>query len=563
MSPAASQQYHSDLAQLLKQFREAAGKTQEQLARELNQHDSLRQRRRSVSRSAINRIEKGHASLRPFLADALDEYAKDNDLSSPGFSFLVKSQRIPETTRERGSQIDRILRNKNYSRLFVVVCDTFDFAHCLRSALPTSELHLMVILPTPRRIHELFGGAVQDGDSLPELFEGYAHRLNQHIDDQIHLIYGVCSRSREIQLEVFESDLVLNSVVLAKGDRETSCVYWPCAPFGSMQFEPNLVPVVDDAGVSAWYESQILSVVRHASAENRLNLGDTYVRSEDEAPSDDSEYVPVSRPSFSKFYPQKASGDDTELDREGAAVAMIMPYVLGVSRGTRDIQVLLQWRSPASSDEEIGPGGQVAFIATRVYSSTALKVLSDVDCDDRQFDTYRRLRLEYLEDQSQYALDSIQNQVARTYDALTYESKSTDGEQSIIEQVYRRAISEHLRLTYGIDCRADTSEDRIESTDIGNVRVSKPYGSNIVPRLFFIKLNPGERDTMIRSAGRYADTEIRTFAIDELLESIEASDIPRESRPYNDFLALAIGDKKISRDFARALETVKDRWVTP
>ena len=557
MSPAASQQHYSDLAQLLKQFREAASKTQEQLARELNQHDSLKQRRRTVNREAINRIEKGHASLRPFLADALDEYAKDNDLSSPGFSFLVKSQRIPETTRERGSQIDRILRSKNYSSLFFAVCDIFDFAHCLRSARPAPKLDITVILPTRNRVYELFGGAVRNGDSRPELFEGYADNLNQHIEDQVHLIYGVCSRSRDLQLEVFESDLVLNSVVLAKGDRETSCVYWPCAPFGSMQFEPNLVPVVDDAGVSAWYEAQILGAVRHASAKNRLYLGDTYVRSEDEPPSDDSKYVPVLRPKFSNFYPPKASGDDTELDREGAAVAMMMPYVVGVNRGKRDIQILLQWRSPVSIDEEIGPSGQLAFVATRVYSSIALKAISGIDCDGRQPDTYRRLRLEYLEDQSQYALDSIQEEVVRT------ESQSNSGQESIIEQVYRDAVGEHLRLTYGINCYADTSEDRIESTDFKNLRVSKPYGANIVPRLFFVKLNPGERDTMIRSAGRYADTEVRLFRIDELLEAIEASDVPGESRPHDDFLALAIGDKKVSKAFARALVALKDRWVTP
>ena len=553
MPSATSRQHHWDLAQLLKQFREEAGKTQEQLAQELNEHDSLKQHRRTISRSAINRIEKGHASLRPILAAALDEYAKDNGLASPGFSFLVMNRKIRETTHERISHIDRILRTRDYSKLYLVVCDVFDFAHCLKSALPTPELHTTVIVPTKNRSYELFGGAAGNEVSRPELFDGYADSLNRHIDDQIHLIHGVCDRSREAQLEVFESSLVLNSVVLTRGDRETRCVYWPSAPFGSMQFEPNLVPVVDDAAVSAWYETLILGTIRKESVASQLHLGDAFVVSEDETSSDDSRYVPTDRPTFSKFYPKKVRGEETERDREGAAVALIMPYVPVLRGGKQDVQVLLQWRSPMSTDEVTSRDGQMAFVATRVYSSMVWKAIDDIG-----YDSYRRHGLQYLEDQSKDVLELIQEQTPSTD-----RSQNKDGQESIIECAYRNAVTEHLRLTYGIDCHTDTLMDRIESSNVMNIRVAKGYGANIVSRLFFLRLNPGERDSMIRSAGRYADTEIRAIGIGALLELIRPPDRPTESGQYNDCLGLALEDKQLSKDFARALVALKDRWVTP
>ena len=500
-------QQHWDLARLLRQFREEAGKTQDQLAQELNQHESLKRHGRTISRYGINRIEKGHTSLRLILAAALDAYAEDSGYSSPGFEFLVADLTIRDTEQERGSQVDQMLRAKGYSRLYLVICDTFDFAWHLKSALPTPELYITAVAPTADRIHELFGGSLDRRITRPELFDGYADQLNQHIDDQIHLMHIVCDRSKEAKLEVFESSLVLNSLVLTKGNRETKCVYWPCGPFGPLQFEPNLVPIVDDAAVSAWQESLILAATGRSSIASRIHLGDTFVGSECSKSFEGSDHVEIGGHGISRFHPRKVPRNDTQHDREGAAVALIMPYVCVVESGRREVQVLVQWRSAMSTDEDVDPVGQFGFIATRVFSSTVLKVLDGSDSSDsgmgdnplsldngHLYETYRRERRGSLEDQAAFVVDAIQATVVRA-----------DGEPdagpaaSILESAYRTAVLDHLRLACGVRRPHDIGSDGIEPWGEMRVMVKKSYGANIVPRLYCVRLTSHERDTMIRT----------------------------------------------------------------
>ena len=568
MSSVTSQQQHWDIARHLKQFREEAGKTQEQLAQELNASDSLKRDRRTISRFAINRIEKGHASLRPFLAGALDAYAEENGRASPGFAYLVANLRTHETSRERGNQLDMLLRSRNYSRLIVVICDVFNFARHLRVAFPTPELHLTVIVPSRDRVFELFGGTSANGDTRVELFDGYASKLNQHIDEQLQLIYGVCGRAREVQLEVLESSTVLNSIVLTKGDRDTRCIYWPCAPFGSMQFEPNLVPIVDDAAVSAWYESLLLGMIRRTSATCQLHLGDVFLASDGDTPHEGFKRAPVSGTVFSRFYPRKVSGHETVRHREGAAVALILPYVPTVRAGEQDVQILLQWRSPRFADEAIGASGQQAFIATRVLNSMAWRAIDDVDGSDDssnaqddgsvrcQRSTVRRNMLVDLEGQSQRALKAIRGQV---HDSVRPSANS--GQEAIIDRAFASAVHEHLRLTYGIDCQNAVSNDKMESTQIMNIRVAKSYGARIVTRLFLVRLDAGERDIMIHNADLYSDTEIQAFGIDEMLEILTTHDRSSEPGQYNDCLGLAIENDELNEEFTSLIATLRDRWV--
>ena len=570
-SEPIQQTAHLNIALLLKQFREEAGKTQKQLAQELNEHHSLKQHNRTISQWGINRIENGNASLRPILASALDTYAVDNGLSSPGFSFLVTNLKTRQTKRPSGSKIDHILRNNDYSSVFVVICDVFDFAGSLKIALSIPELQVSVIVPTMNRITELFSGSSTDGVSRTELFDGYVERLCRHIDEQLQLMHDVCSRSRETQLDVFESNIVLNSVVLTKGDRVTRCMYWPCAPGGPTQLEPNFVPVADDGAVSAWYETQIANIIRLGSVTHQVHVGDMLVTSDD-ASSPDGTHASIGKPTFSRFCPRKISGDDTDKTTEGAAVALILPYVSIVRGGKQLTQVLFNWRSPLVADEVLSPNGQLSFLATRIFSPLVWQAIDDIGCegDDRMApevthnsdsegsSSYVIYRTEDLDYQSRRALTMIGSSVKANSESFR------NTEELMIGQACVSAVHRHLQLTYGVDFRRkDSTDDRIESIDLLNVSIAKPYGAYIVPRLHLVRLDVGQRDAMIRNASRYTNQEISCLITDELLAMIEREEGTSEPGRYDDCLGLVIRDARFSAEFRRLILSLGERSGSP
>lgn len=562
-----------DVPRLFRELREAAGRTQGQFADELSEYG------RPVNRSTVNRIEKGHIRLGRELASALDAYAERRKLRDHDFLSLVTELKARSVDGKRGTHLSLVLSADDLTDIYVVMCDESEFSFHVRSgltaitrlgkSLPASRRRISLVVPSRNRVRALFGAPVaMEQDERPGLYGGYADRLWQHMLTQVQRFRRIAQQSRGVDLQVFESDAVLNSVVLAKSSTESKCVYWPCTPLTSKQQVPDVIPVVAGSDVAAWCESQITSMIDgdHEFA-RRQHLGDTFVSAEARdsgEPDDDPRLVLAERVVFNRFLPL-AKVEMYDMDSsEGLAVASVLAIARAVRRGELTAEVLLKRRSQLLSGVDGDVDGKLALLSSRVTASAmwdavcaaARSRTTDRDASGpssiRELDATR-----HIDDQSasvHHALAGLRRQQPV--------NAGQDCDTAILAGAYRNAAVSELVLTYGLDGGNSSWAARLESSGLDACRIAKSEDGAIVPRLFTLTLSPEERDDLERLARQNDGDELKRFAVDDLIEMIDHGHEP-ERWLFDDYIMCLLTDERLRGQFRDLLVRLKEAVTSP
>ena len=570
------QHSYENIPRLLRDLREAAGKTQEQLAEALVDHG------KRVSRFVINRIEKGHVVLGQELAIALDSFARTESLQNSripthGFSALVGEKAAYSVDHKRGIDLAKLLSAPDLTEILIVLCDESDLAFHVRSGLGTAQhepdvteivpRRIVLVVPSRERVQELFGADAERGaEQRGELYGGYADRLWKHLVTQVHRFERLAGQSEGVAVEVFESRAVLNPVVVAKSRERTTCLSWPCAPSRSHAMQPEFAPIVAGAQLATWYEQQVRAMVGSSrSAARRQHFADTFLVDPSATLPEDptrSGVMAIEHVKFSRFLPRRKLAEYEMDPGEGLAVATVLPYVRSMRSAEAIVEVLLKRRSAVLSGAEADVHGQLGFISSRITATTlwdafcgraALGGSLSSDPDTLLARGRFDLAMHY-EDQSALVVDRLAELGAPESALAGFQSK-------VIDEAYRIAAARELEITYGVTFGGASLADRLELTALGDLAVPKPAGGMIIARLFTIRLEPGERDELIALAKQNDGNEIRRVAAASLLASIasgDRSELQKIAEPcgrLDDVFRAAMWDESINATFSAVLTT--------
>ena len=568
-SDAQDQPDPQDIPQLVRELRETAGKTQGQFADELAAHG------KGVGRVTINRIERGHVALGKELAVALDSYAKDKDLGTYRFASLVGQLKARAIDRTRGTDLSRLLASDDLERLYVVLCDESDLATHVRSALPVRKLEIVLVIPSERRIIELFGASTSntDGERV-ELFAGYTDRLRGHITAQIHRFQRLAGYSPGVSVDVFESDAVLNSVIVAKTGNGSNCIYWPCTPVGAGQHNPDLPPAVAGADVGAWYENFVLSITSQNSDVGRAqHFGDVFFTFSDRESDnstgqrDEARVRLIDDVRFSRVLPRNKLSEYKLARNEGLAVVAILPYYPEFSQGRDKINVLLKRRSRILAGAETRVDGQLAFVSARVTASALWKPLNErvreVGVSEGHEGAHQAVShldpARHLREQSAM----IGHEFKDLVDSIRPDERQRHYD-SVIQDACKNAAVAELQMSYGFGSAQIPLRERLQPTELPTFMIRKVEEQrNIVPRLFTIGLTPTEADRLVAGASLYDGNEVVSVEIREDAKHGKPS-IQREPRsggpehpPYDDFLHATVYDDLLRPRFRKVIQTIR------
>ena len=569
----SDQARHEDIPRLVKELREAAGRTQGQFADELSEYG------RSVNRATVNRIEKGHVRLGRELASALDAYSERRKLRDYDFLALVTQFKARSVDGKRGTHLSLVLSADDLTDIYVVMCDESEFSFHVRSglaaitrlgkSLPATQRRLSLVVPSRNRVRELFGGHVATAEQdRVALYGGYADRLWQHMLTQIQRFRRIAQQAQGVDLEVFESDAVLNSVVLAKSSTESKCVYWPCAPLTGNQEVPDVIPVVAGSDVAAWCESQIKSMTGGGhGVGRRQHLGDTFVVAEttdSDGPDDDSGLALVHQVEYNRFLPS-AKVEMYDMDsHEGLAVASVLPCVRAVRRGELTAEVLLKRRSQLLAGVDSDVDGKLALVSSRVTASAMWDaVCSAVTSGTTDHHASRPSGSRRLD-----ASKHIDDQSASVHHALRElrerqpVNAGQDCTEAVLDSAFCNAAVSELALTYGLDGGKSSWASRLEPGALDDCRIPKSEDGAIVPRLFTLILNPEERDDLERLARQNDGDELKRIAIDDLVEIIDHGYEPGRWL-FDDYIMCLLTDERLRGQFRELLVRLKEAVISP
>ena len=565
---AQDQPGSEDIPLLVRELREAVGKTQGQLAVELSAYG------KHVSRGGINRIERGHAALGKELAVALDSYAKEKELGTYRFASLVGHLKAHAIDRTRGTDLSRLLASGDLEKLYIVLCDESDLATHVRSALPVSELQIVLVIPSEQRVAELFSACSSNaGGERVEVFAGYADRLRRHMSAQVHRFQRLAGYSPGVTVDIFESDAVLNSVIVTRANNGPKCIYWPCTPVAVGQHIPDLPSAVAGADVGAWYENFIMSITSQNSDVARAqHLGDTFLmfstRESDKAtrPDQEARVRLIDEVRFSRFL-RRSKLSEYKLDSdEGLAVVAIMLFVPTYSQGRHAINVLVKRRSRILAGAESDVDGQLAFVSARVTAPALWKALRDhVPQADVSGEQQRAHRAVGHLDPARHLLEQSA-MTGREFDNLVGSLQPAEWRMHydrVIEDAYKNAAVAELEMSYGFESRRIPLKERLQPSDLPAFVLNKEQGNNLVPRLFTLGLTPKEADLLVEGASRYDGNEVVRIRIGEDINYGEplthggSRDGDRERRPFDDILDVVMTEDLLRPGFAKVLESIE------
>ena len=571
---------YEDIPHLVRDLREAAGRTQGQFADEVSEYG------RSVTRYTVNRIENGHVPVDRELAAALDAFAESKHLRVYGFLSRLTQLKAHSVDGKRGTHLARVLSAGDLTDIYVVMCDETNFAFHVRSGLAAgaglskqlapARRRLTLVIPSNDRLANLFGGEpTTTAVERVELYDGYAARLVQHMNAQLQRFRRIAQQSQGVELEVFESDAVLNSVVLTKGAGESKCVYWPCTPLQPGGESPGVVPVAAGSDMTIWYESLIKSMIDVSrGVARRQYLGDVSVIHEtpaSEKPVDDSEPEEHSRPAlkseidFSRCLPVDKVARYDMGENEGLAVASVLPVVRAVHGGELTAEVLLKRRSQLESGVERADDSKLAFVSSRVRAWSMWDAIGPLAVAPGVIDggaggsvnAWRLDMSKHVDDQSadvHHALRVLRER----------QSSGAEGNHgtAIVDNAYRNAAAGELALTYGLDRSVASWAARLEPGGLDDCGIVKSESGGIVPRLYIVRLNPEERDKLESLAQQNDGDEVVRVTADLLIDIIDHGQVTRLGQ-VDDFLRFALTGEELRGQFRDLLIRLKNRANAP
>ncbi len=529
------------IAKLVRRLREDVGLTQDQFAGELQQQGET-----SPSRYTVLRIEKGHLELGQDFAARLDEWMardhkgavadgiatflelvrRDHRIDPFSFTELVDEVDDETTAYVHGKDIARLLKARGLHELCVVLCDDFDIASLIESFLAAESLDITLVLPSRARLDQLF--------NTDQLRSEYVEHLQRHIQSQGRRLQRLAGRSKGINLKVFISDVVLNSVIVTKysqnGRVGSDCAYWPCLPSSGSSGLDGIRSSVGGSEIANWYRRLIETWIdTDLQVARRQIIGDVFLV-QDKNSTDLR---------FGRLRPRKNLKDYIPGDEgEGLAVAMIWPIFSMIKHGTAIRHTLFERRPRIAKDGTMLPGHTLSLLNARVTADDVLKALPSAE--DKPANEH--VLEKNVRDMALSIVEMLETEASEEEDKQRYTVR-------LLDRAYRSAARTELRLMFGLD----VDNERLVPVDLepfSRVRVidkghpEEDVSVLIYPRLFGLNLNNQEVE-VIESARSRFDTSIRKLSIDSLRTELEdevakQGDVTAQGYKFDDLLRHAM-----------------------
>ena len=289
-----------EIRALVRKGRQARGLTQTELGQAVG-----------VSRFTINRIEMGALEVSSALADRLQ---RELGLSNLALLVAQRDRLAAITQNERDLVARRLLTTPSLERLRIVLADDLDLYGILFTRLGESSFlsgcDVQVVVPTIDREYQLFGHLPLQGH-----FEYQIRRLIDLHDSDAYPMSD---------LQVFESDLVLGSCIIAGTRTGTECAYWPVVPVAGV-VHGNSLPVATtlDPNVTSKLAAHVDDLIK---TRKPLQVNEALCRivPSDPVDSTDDDGLPI----FTRYFNVGLDQEEDVDVNEGFALALVLPVAL-------------------------------------------------------------------------------------------------------------------------------------------------------------------------------------------------------------------------------------------
>jgi transcriptional regulator with XRE-family HTH domain len=270
-----------------------------------------------VSRFTIMRYERGELALPLRVAEKLDKALELSELAA----LVRKLDGVAGAVEDgRDHVIQRMLLDTpGLESVTFVVTDDLDVLDLIyevgqnRARLDAREIR--VIVPSVERERQLFGG-------LP-LYSHVQHQIKRLADlqDSGNRPYGT--------LQIYESDQVLGSCVIARTRTSIECALWSPLLSGG-HIEGAALPITSsvDPGTTGRVADHVANLLR---GREHLRWNEALCRVGTAEPGDDDaggDASPAAEPQFTRYFSLGTDQEEDVADNEGFAVALVLAVAL-------------------------------------------------------------------------------------------------------------------------------------------------------------------------------------------------------------------------------------------
>lgn len=296
---AAVHALRREIRTMVRRGRQARGLTQTDLGKAVG-----------TSRFTINRVEMGSLDLAPNLADHLQQV-----LDTPELVLLVaQRERLLATTQnERDLVVRRMLSTPSLEKVTIACCDDLDIYGMIfdnrRDDAILDTRRLRVIFPTVERERQLFG-------SQP-LYGHIEYQIKRLADLQGSEDYSISD------FQLFESDKLVSSFVIASTRTGTECAFWPPVPIAGKVSGASLpVSTTVDPNTTGRFEAHAEELIR---GREPIHTNEALCKVEQDVLPDTNG---VAAAKFTRYFAVASDQEEDVEENEGFAVALVLALAL-------------------------------------------------------------------------------------------------------------------------------------------------------------------------------------------------------------------------------------------
>lgn len=422
------------------------------------------------NRFLIIRLERGLQDVTPDQAELLEQALGPTELTA-----LV--DRLNKTAGVEVDRRDSVLRTLFYDAqtlesITVVVADDLDVFGTMydsgQNSLRLDARDVKIVFPTAERERQLYGGN--------PLWGHFEYQI-KHLADLQGSENGPSG-----DLQVFESDRVIASCVIASTRTGTRSAYWPPLPVGNVVQGTKLpVTLTDDTYTNRRVEAH----VQHVLADHEpLRTNEALCRFEGALPG----------PRFTRYFAVGTDQEEDVADDEGFAVALVLATALCPRKHYGVGRRAIMYKRPSARHDR----GRLSLFSNNV--------------DDADIRAARAIEMGAEPDEAR----STRSALAATLDINDY----LDAKNGVIPDLAFQIAARRELAMFGLD--VETSRLKTVKLPPNLQLIRKPavggrQRAAVVPHVFVLELQPSGAQPELDVLSTAADCDV--IGVDDIAES--------------------------------------------
>lgn len=422
-----------------------------------------------LTRFIIIRIEKGERDITAAEAEELDRILELTQLAG-------LARRLHKATGNNDNQRDPVVSSllrdtPALESVSIVVADDLDVFNTIydaaRDAMRLDAREIKIVFPSAERERQLFGG---------NPLWGYYEYQIKHLTDLQGGEAGPVGN-----LQVYESDRVVCSAVIASTRTGTQSIFWPPMPVKDGIHGAGLPVIPTDSNeTNERLKAHVEHLLEHSEP---LRINEALCRFDNGATD----------PQFTRYFAVGTDEEDDVAGDEGFAVSLVLATALCPRKhygvGTR----VIMYKRPSSRHDH----GLLSLFSNNV--------------DDADIRAARALERGAEPDQ----VRSTRGALAATLDINDY---LTAHEGVIPDLAFQIAAARELKM-FGLDVRTERLKRVKLPPELRLIHKSGPHGQSraaVAPHLFLLELTPAGPEPELDVLSNAADSEV--IGIDDIAE---------------------------------------------